>query len=90
MPKNVDTLHRFLTASLIGEDPNNALDNTVEKLEMRLMTKTLPALKCISEDLSLQPTLPVSHCGGRVLKIHWVKSLIKWVSLHIPLAQSFC
>lgn len=86
MPKNVNALHRFLTASLIGEDPNYALDNAVEKLEKHLMTKTLPALKFISEDLSLQPTLPVNHCGGRVLKIHWVKSLIKWVSLHIPLA----
>ena len=64
MPKNVDALHRFLTASLIGEDPNYALDNAVEKLEKRLMTKTLLALKFISKDLSLQPTLPVSHCGG--------------------------
>lgn len=90
MPKNVNTLHRFLTASLIGEDPNYALDNIVEKLEKCLMTKTLLALKFISEDLSLQPTLPVNHCGGWVLKIHQVKLLIKWVSLHIPLARSFC
>ena len=85
--KQIKEVHSLLSSSVKDLDAEDGhyqqqIDSHIASLTKRLGTKNIQALKFVATDLHCKPI----HDGkvvvrGRVLKVHWINTLIQWVRL---------
>jgi hypothetical protein len=71
--KQVDKIHRLLTAPLEGGSPE-AIAKSLDQLKIDLEKVTLPALDFVGRDLGRVPA-----AGRRITKKLWSREMVEWV-----------